>query len=154
MIAENGKVTLKGPVRSDDEKAAGVDKGLMLINTSTNPYLSSTVFRICDAHFQQPANSSCGFTAQAFGAKAGKLGHLLTGWSSSDLCSSGDLVALFFRLLDLVSKRSCPWESTAWANGVDVCLVISGFLITYLLLEECDAKGTIRLKRFYLWRVF
>ena len=38
--------------------------------------------------------------------------------------------------------------------GVSVFFVISGFLITGLLLKEWDATGTIRLKRFYLRRAF
>ena len=38
--------------------------------------------------------------------------------------------------------------------GVDVFFVISGFLITYLLLKEFDRAGTISLKRFYLRRFF
>jgi peptidoglycan/LPS O-acetylase OafA/YrhL len=37
---------------------------------------------------------------------------------------------------------------------VDVFFVISGFLITYLLLKEYEATGTIRLKIFYLRRCF
>jgi peptidoglycan/LPS O-acetylase OafA/YrhL len=39
-------------------------------------------------------------------------------------------------------------------SGVDVFFVISGFLITYLLLKEFEATGTIRLKMFYLRRSF
>lgn len=39
-------------------------------------------------------------------------------------------------------------------HGVDVFFVISGFLITYLLLKELDAAGDISLKRFYLRRFF
>jgi len=39
-------------------------------------------------------------------------------------------------------------------SGVDVFFVISGFLITYLLLKEHEATGTIRLKTFYVRRFF
>lgn len=39
-------------------------------------------------------------------------------------------------------------------SGVDVFFVISGFLITYLLLKESDATGTIRLRHFYFRRFF
>jgi peptidoglycan/LPS O-acetylase OafA/YrhL len=39
-------------------------------------------------------------------------------------------------------------------TGVSVFFVISGFLITSLLLKELDATGTIALKRFYLRRAF
>ena len=38
--------------------------------------------------------------------------------------------------------------------GVSVFFVISGFLITSLLLKELDATGTIAIKRFYLRRAF
>ena len=38
--------------------------------------------------------------------------------------------------------------------GVSIFFVISGFLITGLLLRECDKTGTIGLKRFYLRRAF
>jgi peptidoglycan/LPS O-acetylase OafA/YrhL len=38
--------------------------------------------------------------------------------------------------------------------GVDVFFVISGFLITHLLLLELDATGTVSLRRFYLRRFF
>ena len=42
-------------------------------------------------------------------------------------------------------------------SGVDVFFVISGFLITHLLLRELEFTGTIRLKNFYFrrfWRIF
>ena len=39
-------------------------------------------------------------------------------------------------------------------TGVSVFFVISGFLITSLLLKELDATGTIAIKRFYLRRAF
>jgi peptidoglycan/LPS O-acetylase OafA/YrhL len=39
-------------------------------------------------------------------------------------------------------------------TGVSVFFVISGFLITSLLLKELDATGTIGIKRFYLRRAF
>jgi peptidoglycan/LPS O-acetylase OafA/YrhL len=39
-------------------------------------------------------------------------------------------------------------------TGVMVFFVISGFLITNLLMKECNATGDIRLKRFYLRRAF
>jgi len=39
-------------------------------------------------------------------------------------------------------------------SGVDAFFVISGFLITYLLLKEKDATGTISLRNFYFRRFF
>lgn len=39
-------------------------------------------------------------------------------------------------------------------HGVDVFFVISGFLITHLLLRELEARGSISLNRFYLRRFF
>jgi peptidoglycan/LPS O-acetylase OafA/YrhL len=36
--------------------------------------------------------------------------------------------------------------------GVDIFFVLSGFLITWLLLAEIDREGTIRLNRFYIRR--
>jgi peptidoglycan/LPS O-acetylase OafA/YrhL len=38
--------------------------------------------------------------------------------------------------------------------GVDIFFVLSGFLITSLLVQEFDRTGTISLKRFYLRRAF
>lgn len=38
--------------------------------------------------------------------------------------------------------------------GVTIFFVISGFLITYLLLSECETRGTINIKDFYLRRAF
>ena len=42
------------------------------------------------------------------------------------------------------------------ALGVQVFLVLTGFLVTHLLTQQIDRSGTIRLKRFYrnrLWRI-
>jgi peptidoglycan/LPS O-acetylase OafA/YrhL len=47
--------------------------------------------------------------------------------------------------------RLLPWIG---ATGVATFFVISGFLITHLLLKEEDARGTISLPRFYLRRAF
>jgi peptidoglycan/LPS O-acetylase OafA/YrhL len=45
------------------------------------------------------------------------------------------------------------WLYLDWgALGVQTFFVISGFLITHLLLKELDAAGTISLKRFYFRR--
>jgi peptidoglycan/LPS O-acetylase OafA/YrhL len=47
------------------------------------------------------------------------------------------------------------WLYASWGTcGVQAFFVISGFLITHLLLKEWNATGTISLKRFYLRRAF
>src|SRR5690349_3110198 len=45
------------------------------------------------------------------------------------------------------------WCGDAAHLGVLVFFVVSGFLITSLLMGECEAAGTISLTRFYLRRV-
>jgi peptidoglycan/LPS O-acetylase OafA/YrhL len=53
-------------------------------------------------------------------------------------------------------KMVFPFPQIGWLgqSGVDVFFVISGFLITYLLLKENQAKGAISLKNFYFRRFF
>jgi peptidoglycan/LPS O-acetylase OafA/YrhL len=52
--------------------------------------------------------------------------------------------------------RRFPAVELSWLgqSGVDVFFVISGFLITYLLLKENEATGRIGLKSFYFRRFF
>ena len=59
------------------------------------------------------------------------------------------------------SQNFSPWVNLPVGTfllfahlGVSVFFVISGFLITSLLLKEWDATGTIGLKHFYLRRAF
>ena len=40
------------------------------------------------------------------------------------------------------------------AVGVHVFFAISGFLITYRLIEEADGTGTVSLRQFYIRRAF
>jgi len=49
-----------------------------------------------------------------------------------------------------------PYEQlgTLALLGVDTFFVISGFLITQILLKELDSKGSIRLRKFYFRRFF
>jgi len=59
----------------------------------------------------------------------------------------------------LSSSGSAPWLTQLWRIdsgnlGVRVFFVISGYLITSLLLAEYARSGTISLRRFYLRRAF
>jgi peptidoglycan/LPS O-acetylase OafA/YrhL len=56
--------------------------------------------------------------------------------------------------LDAVPVLNQLWRIDAGNLGVRVFFVISGFLITTLLLSEHARSGTIDLKRFYLRRTF
>jgi peptidoglycan/LPS O-acetylase OafA/YrhL len=55
-----------------------------------------------------------------------------------------------------ISQRfgGSQWVSMFSPDGVSVFFVISGFLITTLLLKEFDSTGSISLKQFYLRRTF
>lgn len=45
--------------------------------------------------------------------------------------------------------RYTPWANKLASFGVDFFFVLSGFLITYLLLQEIEKTGTIQIKDFY-----
>lgn len=55
-------------------------------------------------------------------------------------------------LLVLVHHLELPWAWQGGFLGVDVFFVLSGFLITSLLLQEWKQSGQISLKKFYLRR--
>lgn len=55
-------------------------------------------------------------------------------------------------LLVLWNHTALPYSGTSGTMGVVVFFVLSGFLITRLLLEECEARGTIQLRGFYVRR--
>ena len=73
-----------------------------------------------------------------------------------------------FRAVAILMVIACHWiascrlQSALWdglANwlgltGVSIFFVLSGFLITHLLLEEIDKCGCVSLSRFYLRRAF
>jgi peptidoglycan/LPS O-acetylase OafA/YrhL len=46
------------------------------------------------------------------------------------------------------------WPSRLGQHGVDIFFVISGFLITRLLLKELERNGNLSLRKFYLRRFF
>ena len=46
-----------------------------------------------------------------------------------------------------------PWEIVDGRGGVTMFFVLSGFLITTLLLREEEARGRVSLKAFYVRRV-
>lgn len=62
------------------------------------------------------------------------------------------LVVLHHQFLDQNSFLS--WIKTYGWVGVDIFFVMSGFLITSILLKEIDLKQTINLKNFWLKRIY
>jgi peptidoglycan/LPS O-acetylase OafA/YrhL len=56
-------------------------------------------------------------------------------------------------LLVLLCHAWTPRFPGGGAVGVDVFFVLSGFLITTILLEEMEATGTVRLRTFYVKRL-
>ena len=56
--------------------------------------------------------------------------------------------------LNGLHRSLLPFFDKIGSLGVTLFFVLSGFLITYLLLTEKQDKGTINVKKFYLRRVF
>src|SRR5215216_3543185 len=53
----------------------------------------------------------------------------------------------------LVVIAHCKWELPPWASaGVDIFFILSGYLITAILLEECVTYGRFSFKSFYARR--
>jgi peptidoglycan/LPS O-acetylase OafA/YrhL len=75
------------------------------------------------------------------GLRAGSIALVIVGHSLAYL--HGDPVRFPFTQLSELGK-----------SGVDVFFVISGFLITHILLREQQSTGTIRLRSFYFRRFF
>jgi peptidoglycan/LPS O-acetylase OafA/YrhL len=63
------------------------------------------------------------------------------------------LLVLAFHFGAFVVPDLHPWPVRGGFLGVDFFFVLSGFLITTILLAELQRSGRIRLKRFYLRRV-
>ena len=55
-------------------------------------------------------------------------------------------------ILAVMLTHTLPAAVPGASFGVDVFFVLSGFLITALLLQECQATGSISLRHFYLRR--
>ncbi|MDJ0663488.1 MAG: acyltransferase [Acidimicrobiia bacterium] len=55
--------------------------------------------------------------------------------------------------LVLMNHTGLPFTGTAGTVGVNVFFVLSGFLITRLLIEEKEKHGSISLRQFYMRRV-
>ena len=75
------------------------------------------------------------------------------GMSSKRIPSLDGLRALAIGLV-LVEHSGCAWLPHAGTFGVQLFFVISGYLITRLLLEEQEKHGRINLRAFYLRRCF
>lgn len=73
--------------------------------------------------------------------------------SSKRIPSLDGLRALAIGLV-LVEHSGCTWLPHAGTFGVQLFFVISGYLITRLLLEEREKHGRINLRAFYLRRCF
>jgi peptidoglycan/LPS O-acetylase OafA/YrhL len=57
-----------------------------------------------------------------------------------------------FGILGVMIGHSFPLDTLSWAGIVDIFFVISGFLITTLLLQEHRGYGAIDLRKFYARR--
>ena len=59
-------------------------------------------------------------------------------------------------VLMVIAVHAAPLQLESWSSILDVFFVVSGFLITTLLLEESHRTGAISLRRFYnrrAWRL-
>ncbi len=57
-------------------------------------------------------------------------------------------------VLMVIAVHAAPLKLESWSSILDVFFVVSGFLITTLLIEEGNRTGTISLRRFYTRRAW
>lgn len=70
----------------------------------------------------------------------------LDGWRAVAIC----MVIAYHMLFGLVPKESTPFFIVSQgAKGVDIFFALSGFLITFRLMDEQKADGAISLRHFY-----
>ena len=110
-----------------------------------------------------------GSTAQVKGPFAHKIGSVefafpdflsihkripsLDGWRAISIALV--MIAHGYDVVGFPSETGSVWRwLPSGTFGVEVFFVISGFLITYLLLKEVDRTGTISIRQFYLRRIF
>ena len=75
----------------------------------------------------------------------------LDGWRAVAIC----MVIAYHMLFGLVPKESTPFFIVSQgAKGVDIFFALSGFLITFRLMDEQKVDGAISLRHFYLRRAF
>ena len=83
-----------------------------------------------------------------------KQAYTQPGWASRSLYCPGDCRALY-RTISHMSPHTPFWLVVGNASlGVSIFFVISGFLITSLLLREHERYAAISLRNFYLRRFF
>jgi len=64
-------------------------------------------------------------------------------------------ISIIFVIFGHAGYRSFYWGDTPGGQlGVNVFFIVSGFLITMLMLEEENLNGNVSLKKFYARRVF
>jgi peptidoglycan/LPS O-acetylase OafA/YrhL len=64
------------------------------------------------------------------------------------------LLVLVGHFAPSIGGSSIPWLNRIGLHGVAIFFVLSGFLITTLLMREREQTGTVNLRRFYLRRFF
>ena len=64
-------------------------------------------------------------------------------------------ISIVFVIIGHIGYRSFNWaDSPGGQLGVNVFFIVSGFLITMLMLDEENLNGKVNLKKFYARRAF